>query len=135
MSLPRWRVRLATRTSTCPWFRALMASLQFPSRRPGLSLSFAFLRPPAWLSDHISRAGTPLPTSPRRLHLPLSLFPKPANSRAHQSAFHSAPDPKRSLPGLVTPGALAPGPCLEQRLPRMQRYLPCLVMIISVWWR
>lgn len=78
------------------------ASLQFPSRRPGLSLSFAFLQPlTGSLTTFLEREP---PYQHHRggytFHFPL--FPKPVNSRAHQSAFHSAPDPKTSLPGLVT---------------------------------
>lgn len=119
VSLPRWRVRLATRNSL-----PVLGSGRYcvpPISQPQAGTLPLFLLSPApdWLSDHLSSAGIPLPTSPRRLYLPPSLFPKPANSRAHPSAFHSAPDPKSSLPARSQPGALAPWPCPEQRLPRM----------------
>lgn len=95
-------------------YRALMPPSHLPATGQGSPpLSLSFLRPltgspTTFLEREPPRPPPRSPTSPRWLYLPLSVFPTPANSRTRQSAFHSAPDPKSSLPRRSQPGYTCP---------------------------
>lgn len=127
---PRWRARLATRMSTC---RASQRPSPRAAAGSGLSLDFAFLWPLTALSDRRSREGSPPPpTSPRCATFHFPPFPKSSQPQGAPERLPLSSHPASSQPRRPQ---LAPG--RPRRSGRRERsiYLPCLVMIISVWCR